>query len=418
VFDSHQSSCASSSSSENLRLRALIEGRSVSSVSTSPKSLLEVFRNPYRYKDQSLAGLLSDVAGALVERVEKDLKQRPLTKEGEVALTVELMNLGLENNKEAIQKASSRVGWELMKALGYVFEQDYIPSEPAAFLVGIIGLAQVGRKLSDWLTQGRSEEERIKALSQLQVIAEMILGKESEWDQLRGDKNEGRWFANRRAFTVDECKSIYSEGGRNFNHLQLFGKDGERDLSGTNFSGANFTLASLRGANLKGTNLSRADLRGAHLEDVDLDGANIEGALIDIYALSSLNTGEGFGDKTCGQKINAWRARGGLIYLLNAQLSDEDLKDSNLQGLSIRIVPLIKANLQRADLRGADLFMARLQGANLSGADLRGANLQGAVIDLKALKTLRIRDIGFWAWLRAGGKKRWWKKKGGIVVDG
>ena len=103
TFDPAQVSYASRSGSTDLILRALIEGRSVSQASSTPTSLLEVFRNPDRYRDQSLTGLLTEIAGRLQLTVETDLKQRPLTSAGLESLKGKIESLGLPANKEAIQ---------------------------------------------------------------------------------------------------------------------------------------------------------------------------------------------------------------------------------------------------------------------------------------------------------------------------
>ncbi|EHL2537691.1 pentapeptide repeat-containing protein [Listeria monocytogenes] len=64
--------------------------------------------------------------------------------------------------------------------------------------------------------------------------------------------------------------------------------------------------------------------------------------------------------------------------LSGANLSYADLRDANLSGANLSYADLSGANLSGADLSGANLSYADLSGANLSGADLSGANLSYA----------------------------------------
>lgn len=70
-----------------------------------------------------------------------------------------------------------------------------------------------------------------------------------------------------------------------------------------------------------------------------------------------------------------WLEDGSLIgaNLIDANLSEADLHNTNLRKAS-----LFGANLSRADLSAVDLRIASLFGANLSEANLLGANLSGA----------------------------------------
>ncbi len=70
-------------------------------------------------------------------------------------------------------------------------------------------------------------------------------------------------------------------------------------------------------------------------------------------------------------------------YLRSANLSGADLSGADLSSANLRSATLSGANRSRADLRSADLSglsSAYLSGANLSGAYLRSANLSGAKI--------------------------------------
>ena len=67
--------------------------------------------------------------------------------------------------------------------------------------------------------------------------------------------------------------------GADFNHALLFGTAlQDSDLSGADFSSAQFRVVTLVGARLKNTNFRGADLRGAVLVDLDFSTAELEGA--------------------------------------------------------------------------------------------------------------------------------------------
>ena len=66
--------------------------------------------------------------------------------------------------------------------------------------------------------------------------------------------------------------------------------------------------------------------------------------------------------------------------LLNAGITEEDLRSAYLRSANLSGANLSGANLSGAYLRSANLSGANLSGANLSGAYLRSANLSGAKI--------------------------------------
>ena len=105
--------------------------------------------------------------------------------------------------------------------------------------------------------------------------------------------------------------------------------------------------------------------------------------------------------------------------LRSADLSDADLSDANLRGADLRRADLRSANLRNANLRGADLRGADLRNANLRGAyllnadlcdaDLHGANLLNA--DLSGAKNVPYfpmicpEEGDFIGWKKAKGNK-------------
>jgi uncharacterized protein YjbI with pentapeptide repeats len=397
-----QVSCASSSGSPDLILRSLIEGRSVSSVSTSPTSLLEVFRKPYRYKDQSLAGLLSDVAGALVERVETELEGRPLSEEGLASFERKQNSYTTHQpNLERMQEFSIPFGMELLTKLGYEFEEKDL-DKPRAFILGAISLAEVGRKYCDWLSESKMadiESLRVEKLAILMAIAEMIIKKEAGWVELRSEPEA--WELKGTYVTASDIKFAYSQGVRNFREIKLFGPKEDRDLSGVSLIQAEFHRANLTRADLSradlfqvslyGADLSKADLNRTnffrtHLLRTNLSGTNISEAnldrigVIDDEALLSLNSGEWAGNLTLVERIKAWLARGwGNIYLVG-NISGQDFSGVNLSGVTLQ----------------------------------QGVKLTGSSIDTIALNTL---NMSYPIPLTLEQKIALWKERGGIVVD-
>ena len=77
-------------------------------------------------------------------------------------------------------------------------------------------------------------------------------------------------------------------------------------------------------------------------------------------------------------------------YLRSANLSGANLSGADLSGANLRSANLSGANLSSADLRSADLSGANLSGADLSGADLSGADLSGADLSSAYLRSANL----------------------------
>lgn len=122
--------------------------------------------------------------------------------------------------------------------------------------------------------------------------------------------------------------------GADFTYAILAGAIG----TGADFVNANFYSARLANAQLNRANLKKADLRGAVLDGAELNQADFSGAYMGGAKLS--------GASMVGARLNE-------AFLDNAELHD--------------------ANLRGAVFAGAILSGADFSGANLDGADLRGA---------------------------------------------
>lgn len=139
-------------------------------------------------------------------------------------------------------------------------------------------------------------------------------------------------------------------------------------LSNADFSGANFTEATLTSGNFSGS-----DFTGANLVGTDLNGANFSGATF----------------------INA-DLRGADLRganLSGANLATANLRLANLNGANLSGSNLFQVDFTEADLRTADLNRANLVQVLLLDADLRGATLRDTIIpDLSVLETALLNE--------------------------
>ncbi len=410
-----------SSSSSNLLLDALIQGRSPTKASETPNSLLEVFHDPWRFRNQSLAQLLSDIVGRLIENMESHLEEMPLDENGKGLLDKELINYRERENEKRIQDHSINYGINLLKGLGYEVKKKKDLGPIRELLLEVISLAEIGRRLCDWLEKigGKiDEDKRVVDLAHFQVVLDLILEKGSKWDKLR--REESSWSSEGRYCTAGDIKRQLAKGQRDLEHIRLFGHKEDRDLRDTNLfkaslSGANLSGADFSNANLLGANLFYTNLRGARLCGADLRGTRFRGADLRKADLSGANISNGF--------------------LFEAQLREANLHGANLGKVDFRRADLSKANLRGADLFSANLSGARLRGADLSdaklwwsklnGADLRGCVFFGAIIDSKTkwedaiidTETLGALKTGPFEGLSIDEKKEVWIKGGGKIED-
>ncbi len=356
---------AATLSSSNLILHALIQGRSPTKNLTTPSSLLDIFRNPWRFKDQSLVGLLSDVGGQLLNRIEMELEQRPLSQEGTRELKRKVESFGHSIYKQAMARESIVYGLRFLNTLGFKFDLQFL-EKPRAFLLEIISMAEVGRKLSDWLEDGkRTEDERIVALAQIQILSEMIVEKQNEWKSLQ--EEEDAWWEVGPYMIASQIIDCLEKVKRNLQGLILFGTKEDKDFSGADLSEVKFF--------------------GIDLSGVNLEGAKINGAHISMKPLLSLDTGEWEGVATIAARIKSWASRGGYI-----DFREQDLRGVDLQGVDFERCVLSPSNLSRADLREASLVNTRPYNLNLEQANLQRANLEGTIFKDVRLSGANLKD--------------------------
>ena len=127
------------------------------------------------------------------------------------------------------------------------------------------------------------------------------------------------------------------------------------EISGTNLSGKNFTLADKDGWMVESINLESTDLEKVCLENAYLEGANLKDAYLEGANLKNAD-------------------------LFNAQLMNSYFEGANLEGAKLFNANLEGANFLGANLKGVNLGNAYLENASLFGAKLKNTNLQGSYL--------------------------------------
>lgn len=169
-----------------------------------------------------------------------------------------------------------------------------------------------------------------------------------------------------------------------FNHAQLANAClRQADLRHVTFANANLSQAILGGVNLtkadlRFANLQNSDLNWAVLEQADLTSADLQGAKLDQSNLEQAKL-----IQTKLMRAELMEANLRRSQLINANLSSANLREANLESADLREAILIGTNLTEANLNGvclrnADLSEADLHRVILTGADLSDANLNSA----------------------------------------
>lgn len=149
------------------------------------------------------------------------------------------------------------------------------------------------------------------------------------------------------------------------------------DLTGADFSGANWPKIDLAQATLEHVVFSGAELTKArfdHIEayKIDLTRANLRQASLCGASLRRA-TAEGADLTEIAAKRSAW--------------SHADFRGANLHGADLRRADLNQANFAAANLSAAVLVSAQLEGAVLDGADCTGADFRNAKLPRARLAT-------------------------------
>ena len=134
--------------------------------------------------------------------------------------------------------------------------------------------------------------------------------------------------------------------------------------------------------------LSKADLTGLDMPNANFSGVNFRGAI--LVKANFITLREDAEVRHLARLMDSY-----VAFLDRADLSDADLRYSNLANVDLSQANLSRANLSFADLSnsrldGAELAEAKLLYTNLSGAYLKGANFSNATLGHSI-----IGDVGF-----------------------
>lgn len=153
------------------------------------------------------------------------------------------------------------------------------------------------------------------------------------------------------------------------------------DLSGANLGKAHLAGASLRQAILKKSVLAGADLTGAVLKGADLEGADLSGTILTDTDLTAVN-----GAKLMAIKLSLRGLYAPEIVLTKAKFIECDIEGADWRGASLDQAVFIECNLARIQLVGARMRkcvfvrQSSLAEANLGRADLTEANLRDTAL--------------------------------------
>jgi uncharacterized protein YjbI with pentapeptide repeats len=183
-----------------------------------------------------------------------------------------------------------------------------------------------------------------------------------------------------------EVVTLLAEGAsladRDFTGADLSGIDfSERDLSrsfleaarldGCNFAGARLERAVLARASLRGADLTGACLREANLGEAVMVGARLGGgvdATESVFVRADLSGAD---------------ARGILLH--KADITEAKLDGADLSGAQANELTVLRSDFRGVKLEGARIERSNLLEIELSGVDLRGVSLHGTVlVDVRA----------------------------------
>lgn len=186
----------------------------------------------------------------------------------------------------------------------------------------------------------------------------MVSGAQLRNASLRYAEGAGAFFAKSEMQDCDLTGGNFSGADFRSAILTLANLTGA-DLSVGNFEGADFTYAILTGAIGTGADFVNANFYNARLVNVQLNRANLRKADLRGAVLD-------------GAELNQ-------VDFSGAYMGGTKLASASLVGAKLNEAFLDDAELHDADLRGAVFAGAILSGADFSGAKLDGADLRGAL---------------------------------------
>ncbi|MGH7233548.1 MAG: pentapeptide repeat-containing protein, partial [Nitrospiraceae bacterium] len=213
---------------------------------------------------------------------------------------------------------------------------------------------------------------------------------------LTGDLARGNLDASRDFFRqVPDLKTIQTQKTCVKCNLSQVIFPKAADLSGVDFSGANFSQATLDQANLAGATLSNVNFSGATLAGVDFSNLNLTGAVFSQMNLTGQVLTGAILDGAHFEGATLTNADLTYVHASGAIFSQAHLEADQVHGVAAAAVNhayLANAKFDGANLSYADFSFAMLNGptatvanATLTGSTWVGANLSG--LDLSTMAT-------------------------------
>jgi len=181
---------------------------------------------------------------------------------------------------------------------------------------------------------------------------------------------------------IDRNRSGQNPTGVDFSNCSLKGASfGDATLDGANFSGAMLQGASFKNATLTNAVFKNAVLTGVHLAELHVPPEALAESIRDILPQAMAKCDDLKSKIEAHQQWIITQGKEGCPAVLDG----EDLRPMHefftgrrLSGLSARHVVGIGLDFSESQLQAAKFEGADLRGANFSRADLRGASFKGA----------------------------------------
>lgn len=197
---------------------------------------------------------------------------------------------------------------------------------------------------------------------------------------------------------LHNCCLVYT----NFSHAQLKSADfSNSNLEGSSFSYADLTGVNISGCNLKNSNFNSAALIAVNASNTDFYNCNFHNASLtcskfdsSILEKVSLNYGDLRWTSLIG--VNLANAYLNMAILTEADLSNCEMSGVTAYSANFNKVKLINANLREANLGGSNLSGANLENADLSQANLRATRLIDTNLQNANFTNCYIHGISVW----------------------